>query len=262
VLGVLLVMTMQQGFLYLNWHFFTNLSSRNPNEAGIYAALVGTVWLMVLTAGLALPISIGTAIYLEEYVPQTIANTLLEIHIANLAAIPSILYGLLGLALFARAWKPLTGGYSLLSAAFVLAVIILPFLITATRTALRSVPEHRRQAGYAVGMTREQVLRYVTLPAAAPAILTAVLMGLSQVIGETAALIAVGAAAFVSFVPDLSLSALQSGYTTLPTQIFYWATRPQTEFQGLAAATILVLGAIVVGVNGLAVLVRDLFYRR
>ncbi|NJN86513.1 MAG: ABC transporter permease subunit [Leptolyngbyaceae cyanobacterium SL_7_1] len=124
------------------------------------------------------------------------------------------------------------------------------------------MPEHRRQAGYAVGMTRGQVLRYVTLPAAAPAIFTGVLMALSQVVGETAALIAVGAAAFVSFVPDLSLSALQSGYTTLPTQIFYWATRPQAEFQGLAAATIIVLGAIVLVINVVAVFMRDLFYRR
>ncbi|NJN86514.1 MAG: ABC transporter permease subunit [Leptolyngbyaceae cyanobacterium SL_7_1] len=137
VLGVLLVITLRQGFPYLNWHFLTHLSSRKPEDAGIFAALVGTGWLMVLTACLALPIGLGTAIYLEEYVPPTIANTLLEIHIANLAAIPSILYGLLGLALFARAWEPLTGGFSLLSAAFVLTVIILPFLVTATRTALR-----------------------------------------------------------------------------------------------------------------------------
>lgn len=262
VLGVLLVVLVQQGLPYLNWHFLSNFSSRNAEDAGIYAALVGTTWVMGLTACLAVPIGLGTAIYLEEYVPPSIVSDLLEIHIANLAAIPSILYGLLGLALFARAWKPFTGGYSLLSAAFVLAVIVLPFLIIATRTALRSVPEPRRQAGYAVGMTRWQVLRYVTLPTAAPAILTGVLLALSQVIGETAALVAVGAAAFVSFVPDLSLSALQSGYTTLPTQIFYWATRPQPEFQGLAAATIIVLGAIVLAINVAAVLLRDLFPRR
>ncbi|MDB9315753.1 phosphate ABC transporter permease subunit PstC [Spirulina sp. CS-785/01] len=258
--ATLLLTILQQGLPSLDWQFLTRFPSRRPEDAGIFAGLMGTLWLLGLTALFAFPIGIGAAIYLEEYLPKNYASYLLEIHLDNLAAIPSIIYGLLGLAIFARTLRFITGGASLLSAALVLTVIVLPLVIITTRAALRSVSDTQRQAGYGVGMTRWQVIYHVILPTALPRILTGMLLTLSRAIGETAPLIAIGAAAFVPVAPALSLEGLQGGFTTLTTQIFYWVSRPKVEFHNLAAATILVLGGIVLGMNILAVLLRD-FYR-
>lgn len=261
VLVVLLVSVLLRGIPVLDVSFLTSFASRNPEDAGIYAALAGTLWLLVLTAAIAFPIGVGAAIYLEEYLPRNTLNHILEIHLANLAAVPSIIYGLLGLALFARVLQPITGGRSLLSAALVLSSIVLPLVIITTRGALRSVPQSQRQAAFAVGMTQWQAIHNVILPSAFPRIITGMLLALSRAIGETAPLIAVGAVAYISFVPEFSLGDLQSNFTTLTTQIFYWISRPQKEFHNLAAATIIVLGAIVFTINIFAVLLRD-FYRK
>ncbi len=253
----LLAVRLRTGLSRLDWAFLTSFPSRNAESSGIYAALAGTLWLMVLTAALAFPIGVGAAIYLEEYLPRNAFSRVLETVLANLAAVPSILYGLLGLALFARSWQAVTGGRSLISAALVLAVIVLPLLAIATRTALRSVPKPQRQAAFAVGMTRWQALRYVVLPAAFPGILTGILLSLSRAIGETVPLIAIGAVAYVSFVPGWSWEGLQGSFTTLTTQIFYWLSRPQADFQEVAAAAILVLGGMVLTVNAIASLLRE-----
>ncbi|MEM9538193.1 MAG: phosphate ABC transporter permease subunit PstC [Cyanobacteria bacterium P01_E01_bin.42] len=261
VLTIILASLLFRGVPILDWGFFTSFASRKAEDAGIIAALTGTLWLLVLTAAIAFPIGVGAAIYLEEYLPRNTLSYILEIHLANLAAVPSIVYGLLGLALFARVLQPVTGGRSLLSAALVLASIVLPLTIITTRGALRSVPQNQRQAAFGVGMTQWQAIQHVILPSALPRIITGMLLALSRAIGETAPLIAVGAVAFVSFIPGFSLADLQSNFTTLTTQIFYWVARPQKEFHDLAAAAILVLGAIVLVMNIFAVLLRD-FYRK
>ncbi|MGC9504853.1 phosphate ABC transporter permease PstA [Baaleninema sp.] len=258
----LLAFQLRVGLSRLDWEFMTSFPSRNAESSGIYAALAGTLWLMVLTAALAFPLGVGAAIYLEEYLPRNAFRRGLDTVLANLAAVPSILYGLLGLAVFARSWQEVTGGRSLISAALVLAVILLPLLTIATRAALRGVSQQQRYAAFAVGMTRWQTVRYVVLPAALPGILTGILLSLSRAIGETVPLIAIGAVAYVSFVPGLSWEGLQGSFTTLTTQIFYWLSRPQAQFQEVAAAAILVLGGIILTANAIASLLRERSRRR
>lgn len=253
---VLLTTTLQAGWREIDWHFLTATSSRRAAEAGVGAAIVGTMWLLCLTALIAFPIGVGAAIFLEEYVPDNRLNQILEIHIANLAAVPAILYGLMGLAIFAQGWSGITGGRSLISAAFVLSMIVLPIVIITTRNALRTVPTSDRQAAHGVGMSRWQALWHIVLPAASPRIITGLLLSISRAIGETAPLIPIGAVAFSSAVP-LSWQDLQRQFTTLTTQIFYWVSRPQPEFHALAAATIIILGALVLAMNILAVYIRD-----
>lgn len=256
VLWLLLFDVSQAGIYRLNWQFITVFASRNPEEAGVYAALMGTLWLLGLTAIFTTPIGVGAAIYLEEYVPENLFSQFLEINIANLAAIPSIIYGLLGLGVFVHGLEFITGDYSILSAALTLSVIVLPILIIAARSALRAVPESLREAGSATGMTRGQVLWHLVLPSAMPGILTGILLSVSRAIGETAPLIAVGASAFIAFTPALSLEGLRSPFTALPVQIFNWVSRPETDFQQNAAAAIIILIGILLVINIFAIILR------
>jgi phosphate transport system permease protein len=256
VLGFLLADVYHHGFSRLSWQFITTFASRNPEEAGIYAALIGTIWLLGLTAIFTTPIGVGAAIYLEEYVPDNLFSQFLEINITNLAAMPSIIYGLLGLVVFVHGLGFITGEYSILSAALTLSVIVLPMLIIATRSALRDVPQSLREAGSATGMTRGQVLWHLVLPSAMPGILTGTLLSLSRAIGETAPLIAVGASAFIAFTPALSLEGLRSPFTALPVQIFNWVSRPEVDFQQNAAAAIIVLIGILLFINIFAIILR------
>jgi phosphate transport system permease protein len=256
------VVAFRSGFGQLSWSFLSSLPSRRPEEAGIYAALVGTVMLMGLTALISMPIGIGAAIYLQEYLPDRTISRMLDVLIANMSAVPSIIYGLMGLYLFVRQAQTLTGGRSLISASLVMAVVALPLIIITTRNALRSVPSHLRQASYSVGMSRLQMLRHVLLPIAFPGIITGTVLALSRVAGEAAALISIGASAFVSISPSLSLNGLQGSFSTLPTQIFFWAARPQAEFQSNAAAAILVLAGLVLLMNLIAVFIRDYVRRQ
>lgn len=253
VLIVLLGSVLMSGLASLDWQFLTGFPSRNAAESGILPALLGTLEIAGLTAVLAFPIGIGAAVFLEEYVPETAFSRLLSINIANLGAMPSILYGLLGLELFVRWFRPISGGPSILSAALTLTVIVLPLLITVAREALRNVPDSLRQAGYGVGMSQWQVLFRVVVPAALPTMGTGMVLSLSRGIGETAPLIAIGAAAAIRAIP----SGLQSEFTTLPVQIFYWVSRPQAEFQDNAAAATLVLISLLIVMNGLVVLWRE-----
>ncbi|MCU0544047.1 MAG: phosphate ABC transporter permease PstA [Oscillatoriaceae cyanobacterium Prado104] len=256
ILGLLLVDVFQNGFSHLNWQFITAFASRDPKEAGIYVALVGTFWLLGLTAIFAIPIGVGAAIYLEEYLPDNLLSQFLEINLANLAAIPSIIYGLLGLGIFVYGLGFLTGQYSIISAGLTLSIIALPALIIATRSALRQVPDSLREGGSAMGMTRWQVLWHLVLPSAMPGILTGIFLSLSRAIGETAPLIAVGASTFIVFTPALSLEGLQSPFTALPVQIFNWVSRPEADFQQNAAAAIILLIGILLAINIFAIILR------
>lgn len=256
-LALLTLVTLRLGLSQLNWHFFTNLTSSNPEQAGILAAILGTLWLLVLTTLFAVPIGIAAAIYLEEYVPDSTWSRFLEANLANATAVPGILYGLLGIVVFAKGLEKITGGRSLIAAAMMMALLVLPLLITASRSALRSVPSTLKQGGYAVGMSQWQVIWYVVLPAARPGLLTALLLTASRVIGEASPLIALGAVPFVTFVPGFSLDGLQSPFTTLTTQIFFWLSSPQPVFQEKAAAAVIVLGMMVLFMNGIAAFIRD-----
>ncbi|QIZ69318.1 phosphate ABC transporter permease PstA [Oxynema aestuarii] len=257
VLALLMFDALNRGLTHLNVDFLTGLPSRKPQEAGIYPALMGTLWLWGLTVVFAFPIGIGTAIFLEEYCPDNWLNQVIEINIANLSAVPSIIYGLLGLELFVRLLEPMTGGASILSAAMTLSVVILPMSIVATRAALRSVPNSLYEGGYAIGMTRTQVLWHIVLPAAFPGMVTALLLSSARAIGATSPLIAVGALPFVSFAPSLSWQGLYSRFTALPFQIFNWVSRPQQGFHDKAAAASAILVGLLLLLNVVGVYLRD-----
>ncbi len=256
VLLVLLGDLAHSGLPRVNWEFITSYASRKPEESGILAPLLGTLWLFILTAILVVPFGVGAAIYLEEYYPDNWLARAIEINIANLAAVPSIIYGLLGLELFVHILKPLTQGNTILAAGLTLGVIALPIVIITSRSAFREISPAIRQGGYAVGMTKGQMLGYLIIPAALPGLLTGVLLGLSKAVGETAALLAVGAAAAVRFIPGL-----QTQYTALPVQIFYWLQQPSEGVQNNAAAATIILVILVLLLNVVAVFLRD-FYRR
>jgi len=250
VLPVLLVDATQHGFGWLDWQFIASFPSRFPARAGIKSALWGTVWLGGLTALVSVPVGVAAAVYLEEYPRQSLLGSLIEINIANLAAVPSIVYGTLGLAIFVRF---LGLGRSLLAGSLTLSLLILPVIIVASREAIRGVPRSFREAAYAVGATRWQVVRDHVLPAALPGILTGVILAMSRALGETAPLIMIGALTFVAFTPEGPLDE----FTALPIQIFNWASRPQSDFHDLAAAGIVVLLALILAMNSVAVLLRN-----
>jgi phosphate transport system permease protein len=238
--------------------FFTNFPSSTPANAGIYPALLGSLWLLGLTALFSVPLGIGAAVYLEEYAPDNWLTRLVEVNISNLAGVPSIIYGLLGLAIFVNLLAPVTGGKSLLSGALTLSLLILPVIIIATREALRSIPKAVREGGYALGATRWEVIRSHLLPMALPGAITGTILALSRAIGETAPLIVVGAATYISFAPGGPFS----GYTALPIQIYSWVSQSQAEFKiGLTAAGIVVLMAVLILTNSLAIWLRNKYQR-
>ena len=239
----------------LSWTFLTTFPSRNAEEAGVYHALMGSIWVIGLTAALALPVGVAAAIYLEEYGTRSKVARFIELNIANLAAVPSIIYGLLGLGLFVR----LMGmGQSVLAGAATLALLALPVVILSTREALRTVPNSIREGSYALGATKWQTIWNQVLPMALPGVLTGLILALSRAIGETAPLITIGALTYIPFAPD----SVWSKFTVLPIQVFNWVSRPQAEFHTNAAAAILVLLALLLSMNAVAIVVRDRFQRQ
>ncbi len=258
VLAVLLVDVARDGVPQIGWKFITSFPSSTPEDAGIYPALLGSLWLLGLTALFSVPLGIGAAVYLEEYATDTWLNRLVEINISNLAGVPSIIYGLLGLGIFVNLLQPLTGGKSILSGALTLSLLILPVIIIATREALRAIPDAVREGGYALGATRWEVIRSHLLPMAVPGALTGTILALSRAIGETAPLIVVGAATYITFAPD----GPRSEYSALPIQIFSWISQPQEGFQIDAAAGIVVLMAVLILTNSFAIWLRNRFQRR
>lgn len=255
LLAVLIADTVIDGWPRLNWRFLTSYPSRHPELAGILPALVGTACLMLLTTVIAIPLGVGAAIYLEEYARPGRLTSLIEINISNLSGVPSIIYGLLGLELFVRA---IHLERSLLAGAATLALMLLPMVIMASREALRTVPMSLREACYALGADRWQTIRRVVLPMSLPGILTGVILSLARAIGETAPLITIGALTYIAFLPD----SLRSPFTALPIQVFNWISRPQAGFAVNAAAGIVVLLAIMLLMNGLAIWLRIRLQRR
>jgi len=252
ILAALLWDISASGARWLSLDLLTNTSSRKPENAGLRPALLGTLWVIGLTALFAFPVGVGAAVYLEEYAPNNRWTRLLKTNISNLAGIPSIVYGLLGLSVFVSL---LALGRTVISGALTMALLILPVIIIASQEAIRAVPPSLRQAAFALGATRWQVARDHVLPAAMPGILTGVILSISRAMGETAPLLVVGAAAYVTFNP----TGLTSKYTALPMQIYEWARRPQQEFQDLAAAAIIVLLVLLLLLNATAIYLRQRF---
>jgi len=252
VLVTLIVDILVSGLPWLDWDFLTSYPSRRPQAAGIKSAIVGSLWMMVLTALIAVPVGIASAVYLEEYALRNRFFHLVQVNIANLAGVPSVIYGILGLAFFVRY---LSLGRSLLAGALTMGLLILPVIIISTQEALRSVPQGIRESAYALGATRSQVIWSHLLPIAAPGILTGVILSLSRAIGETAPLIMIGALSFVAFLPGSVLDE----FTVLPIQIFDWTARPQADFRSLAAGAIIVLMIILMIMNLTAILLRNYF---
>ena len=257
LLGVLLVDVVADGVGRLNWDFITSFTSIDSDKAGIQAALWGTIWLMGVCALFVIPVGVATAIYLEEYADDTKWwNRLIDVNIQNLAAVPSIVYGILGLAFLVRGFFDF--GAVVLAGGLTLGLLVLPVVIIAGREAIRAVPPSIREGSMALGATQWQTIWKQVLPAAIPGIATGVILALSRAIGETAPLILVGAASFVAFNP----SGLDSAFTALPLQIFDWISRPQPEFKLLAAGAIIVLLVLLISMNAVAIRLRTRYEQK
>ena len=253
----LLVQVVTEGWSRLNFDLLTSFPSSRPARAGAQSAIFGTLWVMGVVVVTCIPVGVAAAIYLEEYADRTRwYNRLIEVNIQNLAAVPSIVYGILGLAFLARGWADL--GPSVLAAGLTLSLLVLPVVIIASREAIRAVPRSIREASLALGATQWQTIRRQTLPAAIPGIATGSILALSRAIGEAAPLLLLGALTFVTFNP----TGLDSAFSVLPVQIFNWISRPQEEFHVLAAAAIVVLLVILLAMNGTAIWLRRRFQRR
>jgi phosphate transport system permease protein len=258
VLAVLLVDIARDGLPRLSWAFLASFPSVNPANTGIYPALLGSLWLLAITAVVSVPLGIGAAVYLEEYATDTWLTRLVEVNISNLAGVPSIIYGLLGLGIFVNLLGSVTARETILSGALTLSLLILPIIIIATREALRTIPASVREGGYALGATKWEVIRSHLLPMALPGALTGTILALSRAIGETAPLIVVGAATYITFAPEGPFSA----YSALPIQIYSWVSQPQPAFQVAAAAGIVVLMVVLLLTNSVAIWLRNKYQRR
>lgn len=268
ILLTLITDILADGLGRIGWQFLTSYPSRRPESAGLLSAWVGTIWVMVLTCLIAFPLGVMAGIYLEEYGRKNWLTNLIEINIANLAGVPSIIYGLLGLGLFVRA---LAWDRSVLSGSATLALLVLPVIILSTREALRAVPSSIREASYALGATRWQTIRWQVLPAALPGILTGTILAMSRAIGEASPLITIGALTYVAFLPTspitlefpyIGLQGLFDPFTVIPIQVFNWVSRPQKGFFADAAAGIIVLLIITLLMNGLAVWLRYRYQKK
>ena len=244
-----------EGIPWLTVHLFTDYPAPRAEEAGLRSAMMGTIWIMCMVAIFTIPVGVGSAIYLEEYAPKNWLTRAIEVNISNLAGVPSIVYGLLGLGVFVQ-WMAL--GRSLLAGALTLSLLVLPIVILASREAIRSVPESHRLAAYALGATKWEVIKGVILPSAVPGMLTGTILAMSRAIGEAAPVIAISALVFITFSPTDPLDR----FTVLPIQIYNWIQRPQEDFQSLAAAGIIVLLIILLPMNAVAVFLRNRYQRR
>lgn len=250
ILAIFVGFVLYMGLERLSWDFLVNLPSRFADQSGIYTAWIGTIWVLVFTTLISFPVGVGAGIYLEEYAKKSKLATLLEINIANLAGVPSIIYGLLGLEVFVRLAQM---GNSILAGSLTLSLLILPIIIVSTRESLRAVPSSIKDASRAMGASKWQTISNQILPASFGGILTGVILAISRAVGETAPLIVIGALAYVPFAPTGPLDE----FTVLPIQIFNWVSRPQHEFIINAAAAIIVLLLITFMMNGIAVYLRN-----
>jgi len=246
--------TVREGASRLSWDFVNSYPSRFADRAGLRSSILGTAWVMGATVVMAFPISIGTAIWIEEFAPRNRLLTLVKLNLANLAGVPSIIYGILGLALFSRY---LGLGPSILAGALTLSLMIIPMTVIASQEAIRQVPPSIRDGSLALGATHWQTVRHHVLPGAMPGIITGVILAVSRAVGETAALIMIGAFTFIAF----DNTKLTDDFTTVPIQIYNWTIRPQQEFRQNAAAAIIILMVAVVSLNLIAAIIRERFRR-
>ena len=246
---------LMDGIGRIDWSFITNLPSRKAEKSGIYTALMGSIWILLLTASMAIPVGVAAGVYLEEYSKKNWLSEILEINISNLAGVPSIIYGLLGLEVFVRIMNL---GASVLAGSLTLSLLVLPIIIVATREAIKAVPKSIQDASYALGASKWQTIWHQILPAANGGILTGVILALSRAVGETAPLIVVGALAYVPFVPQTPMDE----FSVLPIQIFNWISRPQHGFIENAAAAIIILLLITFIMNGVAVYFRNKWQKK
>ena len=254
-LVTLLVQVFWQGIPWLSWQFLTDYPSRHPEEAGLVHAIVGTIYIMGLVAAFTVPVGVGAALYLEEYAPKNRLTRIIEVNISNLAGVPSIVYGLLGLGLFVQM---LAMGRSLLAGGLTLSLLVLPIVILASREAIRAVPQSHRDAAYALGATQWQMIKGVVIPESLAGILTGVILAMSRAIGEAAPVLAISALVFLTFLPTTPLDR----FTVLPIQIYNWAADPRHDFQSLAAAGIIVLLVILLSMNAVAIYFRNRYQAR
>ncbi|KIQ95588.1 Phosphate transport system permease protein pstA [Anoxybacillus thermarum] len=255
VLVVLLYRIFTQAIGWLNIDFLNNFPSRRPENAGIKAGLVGSLWLMIIVAPVSLIIGVGTAIYLEEYAKKNRFTDFIQTNISNLAGVPSIVFGLLGLTIFVR---ELNLGRSILAAGLTMSLLVLPVIVVAAQEAIRAVPNQLREASYGMGATKWQTIYRIVLPAAIPGILTGSILALSRAIGETAPLVVLGIPTFLAYLPRGILDT----FTVMPMQIYNWTSRPQADFQHVAAAGIVVLLVVLIFMNSIAIFIRNKFQKR
>ncbi|VAW22126.1 Phosphate transport system permease protein PstA (TC 3.A.1.7.1) [hydrothermal vent metagenome] len=255
MLSIFLGNIITDGLLRINWDFIVSLPSRNPLKAGIFTALMGSIWVLFLTCLFAFPLGVAAGVYLEEYSKKNKLAVLLEINISNLAGVPSIIYGLLGLEVFGRI---LGFGTSILTGSLTLGLLILPIIIVATRESIKAVPKSIKEASFAMGASKWQTVWLQTLPASFGGILTGVILALSRAVGEAAPLIVIGALAYVPFAPHTPLD----DFSVLPIQIFNWISRPQHGFAVNAAAGIIILLLITFTMNGVAVYFRNKWQKK
>ena len=260
VLAVLIIDTLVKGTSHLNLHFLTSFSSSTPSMAGIKGALVGTLWLMITIIPISIILGVGTAIYLEEYARDNTFTRIIKISISNLAGVPSVVFGLLGLTIFVRGMgiEALGLGNSIIAAALTMSLLILPIIIVASQEAIRAVPQSMRDASYGLGATQWQTIRRVVRPAALPGILTGFILALSRALGETAPLILIGIPTVLLSLP----SSIFDQFQALPMQIYNWAKLPQAEFQNVASAGIIVLLIILLLMNAIAIFLRNKFSKK
>jgi phosphate transport system permease protein len=252
---VLLATVLVEGLPWLNWHFISDYASRRPKDAGILAALAGSVWMLGLTAAFTIPIGVGTAVYLEEFAGKGRLSRLVQLNISNLAGVPSIIYGLLGLAVFVYF---LGMGRSVLAGALTMTLLVLPVVIISSQEAIRAVPTRYRDAAFALGATRWQVVKTVVLPQAAPGVMSGIILALSRAIGESAPILVISSLVFLTFVP----TDPGDRFTVLPLQIFTWVSQPQAGFKSIASAAIIVLLIVLLAMNAFAIYIRNKYQRR
>lgn len=256
VLAWLLIEVFVDSVGWLDWQFLSSYSSRHPIEAGVLAPIAGTFWVIILTAVMTVPVGIATAVYLEEFAPDNRVTRIIQLNISNLAGVPSVVYGLLGLAIFVQ--YLFDGQRSLLAGALTLSLLVMPIVIIASQEAIRAVPPSYRDAAYAMGATRWQVVKMVVLPQAIPSMMSGIILAMSRAIGETAPILVVSSLVFITYVP----TSPTDRFTVLPLQIVTWVSQPQDDFRHIAAAAIVILLVMLLSMNATAIYIRAKFQRR
>ncbi len=256
VLAWLLIEVFIDSIGWLDWQFLSSYSSRHPDQAGVLAPIAGTFWVIILTAIMTVPVGIATAVYLEEFAPNNRLTRLIQLNISNLAGVPSVVYGLLGLAIFVQ--YLFDGQRSLLAGSLTLSLLVMPIVIIASQEAIRAVPPSYRDAAYAMGATRWQVVKMVVLPQAIPSIMSGIILAMSRAIGETAPILVVSSLVFITYVPTSPFDR----FTVLPLQIVTWVSQPQDDFRHIAAAAIVILLVMLLTMNAAAIYIRAKFQRR